>query len=216
MIIDRVSFLIFVKYPCEGRVKTRLAESIGSKAAVLLYRDFVSICLQRYQQIHTADCTIYFDPTEEEDAFRRWLGSKFHYLSQPPGDLGERLRAGVENQLKYYSRVIALGTDSPDLPLEYLELAADALLTNPLVIGPAQDGGYYLIGLNQFIPVLFRDIPWSTHLVFEKTLEKARSAYLTPIILPEWYDIDTLSDLRRFEKSNDWSVTCTISAGRNP
>lgn len=203
MITDRVSFLIFVKYPIAGRVKTRLAASIGDRAAALLYRDFVQIFIQKISRINQVDCTIYFDPPEEEVAVRRWLGDRYSYLPQPPGDLGDRLRWGFNRQLKYYTRVIAFGSDSPDLPMEYIQNACDALHTHPLAIGPTDDGGYYLIGLNQLYPELFQDIPWSTPDVFDKTIAFAQSISLSPIILPRWYDVDVLADFNRLLASND-------------
>ncbi len=206
MIVDRTSLLIFIKYPREGYVKTRLAASIGEKAATLLYRDFVDIGLKRLQELKPFNCTIYFDPQEEENAVRHWLGDRFFYLAQPEGDLGVRLQAGFNRELQYYSRVIVIGSDSPDVPLEYVERGSLELQKREAVIGPAVDGGYYLIGLSRPIPELFQDIPWSTDRVFQSTIDIMKFMSIDYAILPEWYDVDTESDYRRLQNSSDLYV----------
>lgn len=200
---DRTSLLIFIKYPREGHVKTRLAASIGEKAATLLYRDLVEISLARFQKLKSFNFTIYFDPHEEEEAVRHWLGDRFFYLSQPEGDLGIRLQAGFNRELQNYSRVIIIGSDCPNVPLEYLEQAALQLQKREAAIGPAVDGGYYLIGLARPIPELFIDIPWSTDRVFQSTIDIVKSMSIDCAILPEWYDVDTESDFRRLLNSSD-------------
>jgi len=206
MIGDRTSLLIFIKYPREGRVKTRLAASIGEKAATLLYRDFVEISLARFQKLKSFNFTIYFDPYEEEDAVRHWLGDRFLYRAQPEGHLGIRLQAGFNRELQNYPRVIIIGSDSPDVPLEYIERGALQLQNREAVIGPAMDGGYYLIGLSRPIPELFHDIPWSTNRVFQSTIDIVKSRSIDCAILPEWYDVDTESDFMRLLNSCDPSV----------
>ncbi len=216
-ISDRVSLLLLVKYPSKGRVKTRLASRIGEENAVLLYRDFVQICFQNICRLKQLDCTIYFDPSEEEDAFRAWLGHSStcmkppDFLPQPDGDFGQRIRYGIENRLQTYSSVIVLGTDSPDLPLDYIEQAARYLQNIDVVVGPADDGGYYLIGLSRPAPLIFENISWSTEKVFMETISAIRDLSLTCHILPPWYDVDTLDDLRRLLHSSNPSLVEPIS-----
>jgi hypothetical protein len=101
-----------------------------------------------------------------------------------------------------YTGVIATDSDSPTLPLQFLQQAVD-LLANPevdVVLGPSADGGYYLIGLRQVYPVLFEDMPWSTSVVCAETLRRAESAGLRVVCLPSWFDIDTAADLERLRQ----------------
>jgi len=200
MINDPASLLVFVKYPRAGRVKTRLGAEIGLDTAARLYREFAEICVRRFRRLNWADFIIYFDPPEVEATFRAWLGDDLTYWPQPSGDLGERLRRGLERMLETSGRALAVGTDSPDLPLAYLEQAAAALRTHDLAAGPAADGGYYLIGLSRPAPELFEGVPWSTPRVLRVTLEKAAQLGLAVEILPEWYDVDTVEDLKRWER----------------
>ncbi len=191
-----------VKYPQNGRVKTRLAAQIGEENATLLYRHFVEICLRRFTRIEQLDCTVYFDPPEEEDAFRCWLGDKLLYLPQPSGDLGERLGYIMDHQLKRYSRVIAVGSDSPDLPIDYISQAITWLAQNDCVIGSTNDGGYYLVGLSTPAHDIFDNIPWSTENVTQTTINITENLGLSVKLLPPWYDVDNTDDLARLVKSS--------------
>ena len=215
MVSVRASLLILVKYPREGRVKTRLAEAVGDRAATRLYRDFVELCLKRYQSLERINCTIYFDPPEEEESFVFWLGDSFGYLSQPHGDLGARLSYGIEAQLQRHSPVIAIGTDSPDLPLEYIERAIHQIQQNDVVIGPCDDGGYYLIGLSKTVPELFQGISWSTDCVFEQTVNRLKKHKLSYEILPSWFDVDREEDVRRLIKTRDPMVRKKIESWKS-
>jgi len=202
MITDRASLVVFIKYPQNGRVKTRLAAQIGEENATLLYSNFVEICLRRFTQLEHLDCTVYFDPPEEEDAFRCWLGEKPSYLAQPSGNLGERLSYAMDSQLKTYSRVIAIGSDSPDLPIEYISRAIASLEQNDCVIGPTEDGGYYLIGLSKPSFEIFDNIPWSTDNVTQTTVNITEKLGLSVKLLPPWYDVDNANDLGRLINSD--------------
>ncbi|MFB3785739.1 MAG: TIGR04282 family arsenosugar biosynthesis glycosyltransferase [bacterium] len=185
---------------------SRLGSEIGLEAAARLYREFAEISVQRFRCLHWADFTIYFDPPEEEEAFRAWLGEDLSYWPQPSGDLGEKLRRGLERMLAVADRALAVGSDIPDLPLAYLEQAAAALPHHDLTIGPAADGGYYLIGLSRPAPELFTNVPWSTPHVLRTTLAKAADLGLSVAILPEWYDVDTAEDLNRLWRSDDLRI----------
>jgi uncharacterized protein len=203
MATDRIPLLVFVKYPEPGRVKTRLADAIGTGPATAWYKFFVTRCLDRFQQLDEVDCTIFFDPIEELERLKAWLGEERRYLPQPSGDLGDRLAFGVTSLLAAHTRVIAIGTDSPDLPLDYIKEAGKRLHENDLVLGPAEDGGYYLIGMKQAHVHLFDGIDWSTPEVLRQTLAKSRALQLKTSLLPTWYDVDTLAELERFLQSPD-------------
>jgi len=215
MVMDRAALILFVKYPQEGKVKTRLGKHIGYDRAARLYREFAQTSVQRFSRIPGVDFTIYFDPPEEEKPMRAWLGEDFHYQAQPAGDLGERLRSVFEYWLPQRRRVFAMGSDSPDLPVEYIEQACKILQTKDVVIGPAEDGGYYLIGLSRYLPKLFDGVPWSTKEVLNATLQKADEIGASFELLPTWYDVDTLEDLGRWSVSIgvDWLSWLNRSAG---
>ncbi len=210
MVKNRTCFLIFVKYPRPGQVKTRLGSHIGYQQAAQLYKEFVELCLCRYRQIPEVDFTIYYSPDKEIVSIRSWLGKEVDYLAQPEGDLGDRLIYGFENRLKEYQQVIALGTDSPSLPIGYIQKACDELCTHDVVIGPTMDGGYYLIGLSRFLPYLFSDISWSSEQVFQQTKKNAATINATAKVLPTWYDIDTSEDLEYLKTSEDPTIISFI------
>lgn len=192
------ALLVFIKYPEEGKVKTRLAQTIGAKKAMDWYRVFVEYSLERYDRIESADSIVYFDPPDAREDFHEWLDDTFIFKPQPSGDLGGRLKGGFDDLLSKYRKVIALGTDSPDLPLDYITEAISELDQNEVVIGPTEDGGYYLIGLSHMIPDLFENIPWSTSDVFPSTVEILNEKKINFHQLPKWYDVDTEQDLKRF------------------
>ncbi len=200
------ALLVFVKYPTPRQVKTRLGQEIGYENAAGLYHDFVEYLFQRLDNELGIDCLVYYAPAEKEKEFRSWLGDHRYYLSQSDGNLGNRLVHGFEQGFQTYSRIIAIGTDSPDLPIEYLDDAFHHLKENDVVLGPCDDGGYYLIGLSHPFPALFHNIPWSTSRVFETTLQKINRAGAMLEVLPKWYDVDTFDDLQRLAKSKDPTI----------
>jgi rSAM/selenodomain-associated transferase 1 len=117
-------------------------------------------------------------------------------LDQKGDDLGTRMHASfVSLFTDGFKRVVVIGTDVPSLPLTHYREAFDLLATHDLVLGPAQDGGYYLIGLTRPVGELFDDIPWSTNHVLATTRERAAGRGLTTALLPAWRDVDTLEDL---------------------
>lgn len=190
---------IMMKYPEAGKVKLRLAESIGEKDAADLYRAFIQDTLTTVQSLDIP-YHIAIHPPESQKQFVQWLGSSNRYFHQVGSDLGERLQNGFVRMFKKYQQVIALASDSPDLPFEILQNAVSSLKTHKVVIGPASDGGYYLIGFSHdfFTTEFFVDIPWSTESVFRNTLSRIEVKTSHIHLLPEWDDIDTKRDLQEF------------------
>ncbi|MHA2352514.1 MAG: TIGR04282 family arsenosugar biosynthesis glycosyltransferase [Candidatus Thorarchaeota archaeon] len=191
---------IMMKYPEVGKVKARLAQSIGEEAATELYRAFIQDTLTTVQSLDTPyHIAVY--PPESQERFSKWLGPSYQYFHQQGVNLGKRLRNGFTTMYsKGYQQVIALASDSPDLPIEILQEAVSSLQTYKAVIGPASDGGYYLIGFSRdlFISEVFEDISWSTATVFQETLSRIESLTSKVHVLPEWADIDIKSDLQKF------------------
>lgn len=192
--------LLFVKNPIPGTVKSRLGRRIGFEAAAALYRCFARDLLLTTQQLGI-DQLIFYAPAEAETAVRDWLGSEYTYLSQQGDDLGERMAHAFTTCFERgYGGALITGSDSPDLPLSYLQNGLNALKRQHIVIGPSNDGGYYTLGFTPetFTPDVFSDMPWSTETVFEQTLQRLQPRPVHQ--LPTWYDVDTLEDLRHFHQ----------------
>lgn len=196
--------LLFVKYPVAGQVKTRLAEQLNRDAVVDLYRSFVTDTLTTLENLN-AHLEIVFDPPNIEGQFKQWLGEEYWYVPQIGLDLGQRMKnASLQAFNEGFNKVVIIGSDSPDLPAEYLELAFKAFKTNDVVLGPSSDGGYYLIGFvkDKFSPEVFDRICWSTENVFEQTINTLKHSKHKLYVLPLWHDIDTSADLNELIKRN--------------
>lgn len=189
------ALIVFGKQPEPGTVKTRLIPLVGAAGAARLYAAFLADSLERFSQAD-ADVRLY------------WSGDRATIADVPPGtavldqkggDLGERLlHAMAETFAAGYARVVVVGTDHPTLPLPFLEEAFRALADpRSVVIGPATDGGYYLIGMNDLRPEPFRGITFSRPDVFERTLDRLKDTRAALTILPFWYDVDEGDDLTR-------------------
>jgi rSAM/selenodomain-associated transferase 1 len=196
--LDDRCLLFFVKYPEKGRVKSRLASVIGDEPAAKLYRDFI---IQMLSTLKTGDFPLYicFYPKNAIKALREWLGGQYHYIPQKGEDLGERMRSAFTEAFKIgFRRVVLIGSDIPDLPLEFVEEAFTSLKIIDAVIGPALDGGYYLIGFKDrtFSPQVFNGMTWGTETVFDETMQALNKLRRKVHTLPYQRDIDTVADLR--------------------
>jgi rSAM/selenodomain-associated transferase 1 len=190
--------LFFIKNPEKGRVKTRLASAVGDEVAVKLYRRFLLEMLSTLNQ-GTFLFYLCFYPENSLSNLKRWLGDNYLYMPQKGEDLGERMKNGfIDAFAMNFKRVVLIGSDIPDLPLEYIEEAFTSLIEKDVVIGPTFDGGYYLIGVKDkvFSPKIFEGIPWSTDKVLEKTMKVMKQEGLTVHTLQLLRDIDTIDDLR--------------------
>jgi rSAM/selenodomain-associated transferase 1 len=198
------AILLFIKNPVRGQVKTRLAAVLGDYTAIELYQNFVLDILDMTEQTGHP-CTIFYSPPDAGDAVADWLGDLRDYLPQEGHDLGERMANAFRVLFsRGLSRAVLIGSDLPDLPQGIIEEAFDALRSNDAVIGPASDGGYYLIGFRNetFFPDVFREIPWGTNTVQEQTRKIFDRAGYQVYSLPQWKDVDTVDDLRSFAERN--------------
>lgn len=194
----RASLVIFARAPQLGRVKTRLAREIGDAAALAAYVGLANECWvqARGAQLRLdARLVVAFTPPEGEDAIREWLTEATEYMSQSSGDLGERMLHAVARELDIGAdRVVVMGTDCPSLSAGVLGAAFGALDEADVVIGPAMDGGYYLIGMRGAHSALFADVPWSSPDTLATTLDRAREAGLSVRQLGLLRDVDTAAD----------------------
>ncbi|WP_298200171.1 TIGR04282 family arsenosugar biosynthesis glycosyltransferase [Desulfosporosinus sp.] len=196
------------KVPLPGRTKSRLQEKAGAQEAALFHR----ACLYDLQvMLRTSRvpariyitggsseefCSSFPDLlTEEFSCLERLEWSDFLLFQQKGGDLGDRMLCAVQESLEEFQQVIMIGSDIPGIDLNLLEQANAELRQHDLVLGPALDGGYYLIGLKSVAPFLFRDIDWGTGQVLEQTLQAARQHKLQTALLLELEDIDRWQDL---------------------
>ena len=189
------TIILFAKAPRLGFVKTRLARDIGEAQALQIYRALGSraVDVARRTQRHVI---IYYTPNNAESELRSWLGSAgLEFRSQSDGGLGERMAAAFAATLPDCDSVCILGTDVPELTPSTLGDAFDALAERDVVLGPAEDGGYYLIGLCKPRPELFEDVPWSTDAVFDVTSQRAREEGLSIAVIDRLVDVDTVDDL---------------------
>jgi rSAM/selenodomain-associated transferase 1 len=193
------AIVLFAKKPEAGRVKTRLAADIGAERAVEIYKRMVDDTVSRAEAVEDADTWLYFSPTEAEAYMREWQSDLF-YAPQSNGDLGDRMLAAFDGcATQGYASTIVIGTDCPGLNTKVLEEATAALRGGAdLVLGPTFDGGYYLIASKRPIPELFNDMPWSTEVVFEQTLHRARTLELDVTCLEQLHDVDTQADLAAY------------------
>jgi rSAM/selenodomain-associated transferase 1 len=178
-------------------VKTRLAAEIGADAALRVYRRLAEHAVAQARAVATdVAVRIHFTPADGGGAVARWLGGGAEYVAQADADLGGRMRAAFEAAFDAgHRRVVIIGSDLPDLTAEILRDAFASLDDHPAVLGPARDGGYYLLGLRQMVPSIFTGVPWSTGEVFAQTLARLGEAGITPALLPVLGDVDVAADL---------------------
>jgi len=198
ILLDDRCLLFFIKNPERGKVKTRLASAVGGEMAVRLYKRFL---LEMLSTLNKGTFLFYlcFYPADALEGLRNWLGEDYLYMPQQGEDLGERMKnCFMEALAMNFKRVVLIGSDIPDLPLEFIEEAFRSLNENDAVIGPSLDGGYYLIGFKdkKFSPKVFKGIPWSTERVFEQTMKILGREGLTVHTLQPRRDIDTIEDLK--------------------
>lgn len=197
--------ILFVKYPENGKVKSRLAEHLTSDFAAGLYKNFVFDIIATLEK-GSFSFRIYFYPPEKEEEIKKLWGEKYRYAAQSGSDLGERMKnAFLREFAAGFNEVVLIGSDCPDLPIAFIEEAFRTLENNTdCVIGPAADGGYYLVGFRQdaFCPEIFSGVEWSTASVLNTTMNILRSSGHACAVLPQWRDVDTLADLTDLIKRN--------------
>lgn len=190
--------VVVAKQPERGRVKTRIAAALGDDRAVELYRcalfDTLALALSITDVAHVLT---YAPPTDDARRYFEQIAPAFELLAQQGNALGERLSGIFARLLQRHSPVVSIGSDGPDLPAAFITRAFETLRgETDVVLGPAADGGYYLLGMRSMQPTLFERINWSTEVVAEQTRQRAADARLQLAELPPWHDLDTVDDLQ--------------------
>ena len=197
------AIIIFAKYPTPGKVKTRLGAKVGNQVAAELYRLFLGLTFELVQKGFTENIFVACEPEERLDDFILLFPNKFNYFPQKCQDLGQRILHSIRYVLnRGANKIIIIGSDSPTLPSHIIGHAFNCLNAYDLVLGPAEDGGYYLIGLTKAHEELFVNMQWSSSSVLQTTMNCAFELGLTVSLLPEWYDVDELHNLERAAKDD--------------
>ncbi|MGZ8385884.1 MAG: TIGR04282 family arsenosugar biosynthesis glycosyltransferase [Nitrospira sp.] len=198
----QTALVVFAKAPIPGQVKTRLCPPLTPDEAATLHGSFVldtlertkaavatlKVPIDRYLACAPSATHIFFKIMEERQGVK--------LIDQVGDDLGARMNQAFQTLFSQrYRHVVLIGTDVPTLPLDHVKQALTALENHDLVLGPALDGGYYLIGLKRMAPKLFTDIPWATDQVLRLTQGKAATIGLAVSLIHPWRDVDTLADL---------------------
>jgi rSAM/selenodomain-associated transferase 1 len=200
---DRSAVLLFIKSPEKGKVKSRLAKAIGEDAALDVYKCLVCHTLENLKGGNYL-FRLCFYPPDSSAVIKEWLGDTHYYAPQHGRDLGERMKnAFVQAFSDGIEKVLLLGSDIPELSISLVDEAFNALDTGDAVLGPALDGGYYLIGFRRasFLPDIFQGIAWSTDSVFYQTMRVFEKSGLMVHVLKVLSDVDTFQDLLSLFKS---------------
>ncbi|MGE4266095.1 MAG: TIGR04282 family arsenosugar biosynthesis glycosyltransferase [Deferribacterales bacterium] len=191
--------VIFIKYPEAGKVKTRLGRTIGMEKAAEIYKKLAENTVLSLKSTDY-DLMIAITPDEKKDEFRLWLGD-MQYIAQAEGDLGEKMQNAFEYAFqKGYNQCIVTGSDIPELNKNIISEGFKALNNYDTVVGRAQDGGYYLIGMNCGASdySIFSNMIWSTDTVLSETVKRLSVHGKTYAMLDTLDDIDTEQDLLKF------------------
>lgn len=193
--------LIFIKNPEAGEVKTRLAKTVGTPKAMQVYNKLLNVTLQNAGQVPVTRQIWYSSYVDYNDG---WQQKNFGKFLQEGEDLGTRMKKAFATAFdEGFEKVVIIGSDCPDIKPDLLEKAFEMLEEKPVVIGPASDGGYYLLGLRYFIPSLFLNKEWSTEQVYPQTIETLQQLGVGFEVLPELNDIDTVDDLKKSAFANE-------------
>jgi rSAM/selenodomain-associated transferase 1 len=192
---------VLIKFPVPGTVKTRLAKDIGEAAATEIYRQLAEeVLLRTRPETREYERIIFYSPTDMLGRFEEWIpGERFR--PQKGGDVGEVMSNAFNEMFDYgAAKAVVTGTDIPGLHRGIIGQAFSELDRSEVVIGPAEDGGYYLIGMKLPRPEVFHGISWGTAKVLRETLSRIKELQLTPSILAPLSDLDNVGDLPALDR----------------
>ncbi len=193
------ALLIFVKNPELGKVKTRLAETIGNKKALEVYQKLLGLTQKAVDPLEV-DCQVWYSSFIDETD--RWPNTKYGKCLQKGEGLGARMQEAFRQNFENgKQKVVIIGSDCAELTTDTIHRAYTLLDQQEVVVGPSQDGGYYLLGMSTFYPQLFEQKEWSTSSVCSQTVRQLQEENISYQLLPELNDIDTESDLRQSQVS---------------
>ena len=209
------ALIVVAKRPAPGNTKTRLSPPLSPEQASALYECFLADTLDQIRQVEGVERVIAYLPAHAHGYFHR-LAPDFQLIQQQGADLGARLDHALTSYLSHgYDHAVIMDSDSPTLPAEHLSQAFTALSDGAqVVLGPCEDGGYYLIGCSQPVPRLLREVRMSTPTVAADTIRLANEAGLHLVQLPTWYDVDDGASLVRLAQEIEESDPRTAAHTR--
>lgn len=186
------ALILFVRNPELGKVKTRLANTTGNQAALQVYEELLRRTRTVALKVDSLRYVFYSEAVQHSDA---WSEEFFIKKRQSEGDLGNRMQEAFKTVFEEGAQqAVIIGSDLPNLKAEDIETAFESLLEYDVVLGPSEDGGYYLLGLNKLIPEIFKNKSWSTDLVLSQTLADLQQKSI--LLLDEKNDIDSIEDIK--------------------
>jgi uncharacterized protein len=197
---DRIALGVMARAPSDDRGKTRLVRALGIDDGADLRRAILLDTLEAIRLVRLADRILLFTPDDARSEIAGLGADVAHLMPQRGETLSQRIERGFADLFALgYDAAALIGSDLPTLPASHVEQGIEALMRHPdpLVLGPAHDGGYYFIGLRRPHPELFQGVPWSTADVLAATLAIAAREGLSLTLIPSWYDVDTVPDLER-------------------
>lgn len=195
------ALIIMAKQPSVGSTKTRLTPPLGPEQAAALYEALLKDTIALGASMKAVDLTIAVTPPDAVGFFERIRPPGARLLPVDCEHIGDCLSQVIGRLLEEgYPKVCALNSDGPSLPPEHIQRAFDLLDDHDMVLGPNEDGGYYLVGLKQLHAEIFTGIPWSTAQVLPQTLEKVKALGLRAALLAPWYDVDSVADVVRLRR----------------
>lgn len=193
MMREKNALIIFVKNPVLGKVKTRLAQTVGDESALVIYQKLLEHTHQITGSLACNKFVFYSDYINENDL---WENDSYRKRMQIGHDLGEKMSHAFQSLFDQgFEKIVIIGSDAYDLRTEDIDLAFEELEKHNVVIGPAIDGGYYLLGMGEMIPALFQDKSWSSEVLIQETEEEIKRSFKTYIKLRKISDVDYESDL---------------------
>src|SRR5262245_16609307 len=213
MAIYANALAVMAKAPLPGQVKTRLQPSLTAEEAAELSRSLLVDQLNHLQELATTDFYLAFAPVDAQCLMEKLAPSCFYLFPQQGDDLGSRMAAVFDRLFQMgHNKIALIGGDLPPVPLGFFNQAYTFLESSEkrVVLGPSRDGGYYLVGSNQSMPQLFSGMSWSHSEVLKETQNKLASLRVDYCLLPPWFDIDTVDDLRYLDSVSDNELKKTM------
>ncbi len=193
--MDKNALIVFIKNPELGKVKTRLAKTVGNERALAIYKALMGHTRNIALAVSTDRLLFYSQEIHPND---KWSTDDFKKHLQATGDLGTKMKTAFQQAFQDHQKVVIIGSDCASLTPAIVEVAFRQLEEHSFVIGPALDGGYYLLGMNQYAPSVFDDIAWSTASVLKDTKQRVKDLGLDYVLLPALSDIDYEEDWDKY------------------
>lgn len=192
------ALLLFIRNPEKGKVKTRLAQDVGDDKALEIYLELLRktrLAAETTEAHRLLFYSNFIPPTDD------WSEALFEKHLQSEGDLGARMEQAFQQALQRYEKALIIGSDCPEMTGALLDQAFNLLDEYDAVLGPANDGGYYLLGLKSLVPTVFQDMTWSTESVLSETISRLEAASQSYALLPVLSDVDYAEDWEQYLKS---------------